>query len=150
MKDPELFSTINIEQLLSTIENDKINYLENKNMKIITDDIFHIIKRLNATTQTKLSICNKLSGYRYVDEIRDLHKGKHTRWIRKNNDNPVLTNGGTLVNILFNDTGSAIVCKTYMNKFFQCKYDDCFIFQKLSTEEQVILMAYEYIENKSK
>jgi hypothetical protein len=31
-----------------------------------------------------------------------------------------------------------------MNRFIQYKFDDCITFQKLSTEEQLIMMAYEH------
>ena len=148
LKDPELFSTIDIENLLKNIENDKTDYLENKTLKTISDDIFYKINDFHITDETKEIFCNKLAGYRYVDEIRELHKGTHTRWIRKTNYSPTLTNGGTLVNIVFNDKGTTFICRGYSNKFFQCKFDDCLVFQKLSLEEQLILMAYEYIEKK--
>ena len=148
LKDPELLSTIDIDQLLKTIEDNKNDYLENKTIKKVTDDIFNIINTLNTTDEKKTLLCNKLSGYRHVDEIRELHKGKYTRWIRKKfqNENPLLTNGGTLVNIIFTDGGTNITCKTTMNRFFQYKFDECLVFQKLSMEEQLILMAYEYID----
>jgi hypothetical protein len=132
------------------VENEKNDYLENKTLQIITDDIFHKINSLYTSIELKESFCSKLAGYRYVDEIRELHKGKHTRWIRKSASPPLLTNGGTLVNIIFNDTGTSFTCKGYSKHFFQCRFDDCLVFQKLSVEEQVILMAYEYIEKKSK
>jgi hypothetical protein len=31
-------------------------------------------------------------------------------------------------------------------RFIQYKFDDCLTFQKLSSEEQLILMAYEHLE----
>jgi hypothetical protein len=86
-----------------------------------------------------------LIGYRYVDEIRYLHKGKHIRWIRQNNKIPSLTNGGIVVNIKFLDNGIHIVCKNSQNRFIQYKFDDCITFQRLSVEEQLLLMAYENI-----
>ena len=84
----------------------------------------------------------QLRSNRYVDEINELHKGKHIRWIRTGTTS--LTNGGIVVDIKFKDNGTHIMCKNGMNRFIQYKFDDCITFQKLSTEEQLIMMAYEH------
>jgi hypothetical protein len=142
-KDPTLFSTMNIEELLDSIENDKNDYLENKTMEDITKEIFENICELDLSLDETKIICNRLIGYRYIDEIRDLHKGKHIRWLRIKSKTPSLTNGGILVNIKFLDNGVHIICKNSQNRFIQYKFDDCVTFQKLSVEEQLLLMAYE-------
>jgi len=143
-RDPSLFSTMNIQELLNSIDNEKNDYLENKTMDDITKQIFDAISELEFTLEEANSICNRLIGYRHVDEIHELHKGKHIRWIRLKN--PTLTNGGILVNIKFLDNGVHIVCKNSQNRFIQYKFDDAITFQKLSVEEQLILMAYEHLE----
>lgn len=145
MKDPELFSKIDIEHLLDCIDNEKSDYLENKTMKSVSHDIFFVINRLKITMEQKEGFCQKLSGYRHVDEIRELHKGKHIRWIRY--DMPEkMTNGAIITNIKFLDNGTQVLCKNSQNRFIQIKFDECHIFQKLTMEEQLILMAYEYME----
>ena len=55
-----------------------------------------------------------------------------------------LTNGGIVVDINFTKEHTLIVCRNYRNYFIKYKFDDCITFQKLSTEEQLILMAYDY------
>jgi len=150
-KDPSLFSTMNIQDLLNSIENEKNDYLENKTMADVTKQMFETISELDLSLEETQNICNRLIGYRYVDEIHELHKGKHIRWIRivKSNTNckkPLLTNGGILVNIKFLDNGVHIICKNSQNRFIQYKFDDRITFQKLSVEEQLLLMAYENIE----
>jgi hypothetical protein len=158
LKDPELFSTIDIEKLLDSIENEKNEYLDEKTMEDITKDIYEIINEVFYEDE-KEEICNKLVGYRYVDLLHELHKGKHIRWIRHNknnkNDNnqknvigPKLTNGGIVTDIKFLDNGTHILCKNLMGRFIQYKFDDCYTFQKLSVDEQLILMAYEHISTK--
>lgn len=142
-RDPTLFSTMDIEKLLDSIENEKNDYLENKTMEDITNDIFDSISDLDISLEQAKFLCSRLIGYRYIDEIRDLHKGKHIRWIRINNKEPSLTNGGILVNIKFLDNGVHIICKNSQNRFIQYKFDDSITFQKLSVEEQLLLMAYE-------
>lgn len=147
-KDPTLFSTLDITTLLSVIENDKNDYLENKTMKNITEEIYNKISKI-CLPDDREPMCNKLIGYRYVDEIHELHKGKHVRWIRMTNHDNMparLTNGGIVVDIKFLDNGTHILCKNSRHQFIQYKFDDCYTFQKLSVEEQLILMAYDYSE----
>ena len=191
LKDPELFSTLDIEQLLDSIENDKNDYLENKTMNLVTEDIFKLIINLKLQSKDVEEICQRLIGYRYVDEVHELHKGKHIRWIRHTNSKtPVtpsikknenlshfsnglvtdknnfdddnrpkiisgrcnskncLTNGGIVMDIKFLDNGTHVLCMNNMRRFIQYKFDECYTFQKLSTEEQLILMAYEHMEKK--
>ena len=142
LKDPNLFSTIDIDNLLSKIETDKHDYLENKTMASITTEIYELISDQFHEIDKKKEICKKLTGYRYVDEINELHKGKHIRWIR--NGTGTLTNGAIVVDIKFMDNGIHVMCKNGMNRFIQYKFDDCITFQKLSNEEQLIMMAYDY------
>lgn len=145
IKDPNLFSTLDIENLLNTLETDKNDYLETKTMQSITDDIYETVSNQIQTLKNVEEVCKKLAGYRYVDEINELHKGKHVRWIRINGE--TLTNGGIVVDIKFLDNGIQVMCKNSMNRFIQYKFDDCITFQKLTTDEQLILMAYEYTQN---
>ena len=77
-----------------------------------------------------------------IEELQELHKGKHVRWIRKNNGK--LTNGGIIVDIKFYETGTQILCMGSGKSFIQYKYDECFTFQKMSEAEQLVVMAYEY------
>ena len=146
MKDPTLFSTIDIDKLLESIENDKNDYLEKKSMKIITNEIYEKIEELQIPSKTRREYCHKLAGYRLVDDVHELHKGKHLRWIRETS--PKLTNGGIVMNIKFLDTGTHVLCMSNGNRFIQFKFDECIIFQKMTLEEQLILMAYDYLEKK--
>ena len=149
MKDPELFSTLDIEKLLENIENEKNNYLDGKTMKSINDEIYEKTNQLENCEHKE--ICNKLIGYRYVDELHELHKGKHVRWIRLYKDDSQindikLTNGGIVTDIKFMNNGTHVLCMNSMRRFIQYKFDECLTFQKLSIDEQLILMAYEHME----
>lgn len=150
MKDPTLFSSMDVEKLLESIENDKNDYLQNKSMKIITQEIYETIQNLQLPQQTKLEYCQKLIGYRLVDDVHELHVGKHVRWIREhvltNGQAQVLTNGGIVTTIKFLDNGTQVLCKSNGLRFIQFKFDECIIFQKMTLEEQLIMMAYDYIE----
>lgn len=143
LKDPTLLSTLDIEKLLETIDKERNDYLENKTTQGIIDDIFDKISELNLPSELAKKICDKLIGYRYVDEIHELHKGKHVRWIRTGQKDITLTNGGIITDIKFLDNGTHVLCMTPMRRFIQYKFDDCLTFQKMSSEEQLILLAYE-------
>ena len=90
----------------------------------------------------------KLTEYRYVDEIYQLQRGKHVRWIRPNpdtlgfplNKKPTLTVGGVVVDIKITDSGVQVLCKNG-RRYIQYKFDDCLTYQKLSTDELLILTA---------
>lgn len=140
-KDPTLFSTMDIQNILDSIENEKNDYLENKTLSSIQDSILESLEDLEMPEDGIKRICKKLIEYRYVEEINELHTGKHIRWIRKTNKN--LTNGGIIMDIKFLDTGTQVLCRNANNRFIQIKFDDCMIYQKLSVEEQLILLAYE-------
>ena len=142
LKDPSLLSDIDIDELLNSLENSKNDYLENKTLESVNREIFNIVTGLDIPLNIKQNYCDKLIGYRVVDELHELHKGKHVRWIR--HDNKKLTNGGIVVDIKFLNTGIQVLCKNSMNKFIQYKYDDCITFQKLNETEQLIMMAYNY------
>jgi hypothetical protein len=49
------------------------------------------------------------------------------------------------VDILFNNNGTNIMVRNSMNKIIQIKYDSNTIFQKLTTQEQLLLLAYNYV-----
>ena len=95
--------------------------------------------------EEKKKICDKLIGYRFVENLNELHKGKHVRWIRKSTNK--LTNGGIIVDIKFLNNGIQILCKNSMNRFIQYKYDECITYQKMNEAEQLVVMAYEYASN---
>lgn len=143
LKDPTLTSNLDIEKLIESLDDERNEYLENKTMKDINADIFNKIKNLHIDLIKKKEFCEKLIGYHPIEEVYELHKGKHIRWIRNNK----LTNGGIIVNIKFTDNGTQVLCMNSAKKFIQIKIDECIIFQKMSETEQLIIMAYESSQN---
>ncbi len=141
LTDSSLFSTIDIEELLEGIDEDKYENLEDYTMESINKEIFEIIKE--SSIENKKENCNKLIGYKYINELNELSTGRHIRWVKHSNNK--LTNGGILVNFKFLDNGTHLTIMNINRRFSQIKFDDCFIFQKLLPEEQIILMAYEHL-----
>jgi hypothetical protein len=149
--DPEVFSQINMDKLMESIENEKNQYLENKKTSDIAQEILDSMEMFNISPNDIAPLCNKLVGYRYVDEIYQLHKGKHVRWIKKadiNKKPQLLNRGGIVIDVKFEDKGIYIICcvsnTSYILKY---KYDDCLTYQKLSMDEQLILLANNYIQS---
>jgi hypothetical protein len=144
INDPELLSSIDVDDLLDSLETTNNDYLENKTFDSITKEVYDSVNETIIDEQIREDICMKLVGYRLVDELQDLHKGKHIRWIRRANSK--LTNGGVVVDIKFLDNGTQILCMNSGKRFIQYKYDECVTFQKLSQTESLILMIYEHAE----
>ena len=134
-RDPTLFSRIDINELLKNAKTD----LE-KTQTEITAEIEDALKQY-ALSETLIA---KLKEYRIVSKVFEIQRGKHIRWLRP--PGSTLTAGGIVVEIKFLDEGTHILCKC-RNRFIQIKMDDCIIFQKLSHDEQLILMAYEFLHN---
>jgi hypothetical protein len=145
--DPSLLSKIDVNQLLNSLENKNNDYLENKTLNDIHNDKFNALTELNLPDETLRKYCDKLADFRLVEDVYELHKGKFVRWINTEKDNNYkLQNGGIVVDIKFLDNGLYILCMNNApRRFIQYKFDSCITFQKLSTEEQLILMAYEKI-----
>jgi hypothetical protein len=142
-KDPSLVSNIDIDSLLTATENERNNFLLNKTVDGLYQDKYNVLTQHLSTFSSKsdiIQLCNKLHSYRYVDDIYQFDRGRHIRWIRKLT-HPKLTNGATLMDIKFLDNGTHILCKTVQHRFLQLKFDDCLFFQKLSTDEEMILFA---------
>jgi hypothetical protein len=144
INDQSLKNTIDIDQILDTINKTDVDHLGNKTLKDFCIEINETLKDLGIDNLEREMYCKKLTEYRVVDEIYKLHKGKHVRWIRTNTKMN-LTNGGIVVDIKFLDNGIHIVCKN-KNRFIQYKFDDCITFQKLSIDELLILSCCELID----
>ena len=157
--NPDLKSQIDIEELLSAIEDQRHDHLSDKSLKSIAketlDELTNIFvlkpnlvsNKQDIQTRKRFikELYNKLKEYRLINEIFEIHTGKHVRWIRTPTINglpPFLTIGGIVMDIKFSDTGTHILVKTPGSRFVQFKYDDCVIFQRLAAEEQLILAAH--------
>ena len=92
------------------------NYLENKTILSIKNDINNVLINMNINIEQRNELLNKLKYYRFVDKIYELHTGKHTRWLCK--DNYHLKVGGILTNIKFLDNGTHILLYNKNQKRF--------------------------------
>jgi len=52
-----------------------------------------------------------------------------------------------ICDIKITDNGVLITCKNFMHRHYTFKMDECLIFQKLTTQEKVIIHALDHLEN---
>ena len=138
-KDTSLLASIDIDLLLENIDH---NDLENKTLDSIANENQRVLENLSLKKDTIKSYFDKLAGFTYINDLYQIHKGKYIRWINPKNQ---LTNGGIVVDILFNNNGTNIMVRNSIHKIIQIKYDTNTIFQKLTAHEQLLLMAYNYV-----
>jgi hypothetical protein len=134
-------STSNKDFEAELLLNETKSYLENKTMASILKEKEEVLMSLSIDNEMNNVLMKKLHEYRFVDEIYELHRGKHVRWIRKSDISQGLKLGGIVVDIKFLDNGTQILVRNRYsgNKMMQYKFDDVLTFQKLSCDEQIIL-----------
>lgn len=120
------------------------HYLDGKTFNLLSKEIKEVLHQHNIFPNPFLE---KLDGYRYVDEINELFRGKFIRWIRIETKTkiPKLTNGAMVMEIKFLDDGIQVLCRNGANRFIQFKWDDCLVFQKLTDEEWMLLSVKSHI-----
>jgi len=110
------------------------------NAKKIKNQKTMVLKSLGLSISMIKEFLLLLSYYRYVDEINQFRYGSYIRWIRK--DEPEkLTKGMFLCDIIIGDEGVYIKGRIFPNRFLNVSINDCIFFQKMTTQELIILKA---------
>ena len=139
---------MDVNKLLKALDDESNENLFNLTTKKILEMNLKILKELELDKNETLIILKKLKEYKYVDEMSDLKYGTYLRWIPINNpENIELTKGAIFCELKITDNGVFIVCKNfgYSTKHFQIKMDECLVFQKLTSQEQVLLSALDHL-----
>lgn len=141
---------MDLDKLLYALDNDNNENIINLTSKKILELNYNIIKELHLDKPTTLNYLKKLRGYRYVDEIHDLKHGSFIRWIPIIDPNYLpLHYCGMICDIKITDNGVIITCKNFMHRHYTFKMDETLIFQKLTTQETVIIQALDHLESTS-
>lgn len=141
-EDPSLYSTVDIHELLDSLNDEKYDYILNKTAYDIQHEVYTILNE-NEIEHIQ-QYAQKLLSYRYVDDLNELHVGKFIRWIRRGDKK--LTNGNILVNVDFTKKGTQLLMKSPTNRFIRIHWDDCIVFQILTPDEQLLLTTNQYIQ----
>ena len=144
---PEAKSKINIDELLDSLDNEQNASIMKLNTKKIIDQKIDALYELNLPNEEITELLYKLNNYRLVDELPDIKEGSYIRWINLSNPNDLkLRLGGHVCDIIIEKSGIHIKCMK-RGRFFQIKLDQCIVFQKLSAQEEIILIALDHLEN---
>lgn len=136
------------DDLLNALENESNASIVELSTKKINIQKQLIFDQLNLTGEKRECFADKLSNYRYCNDLKDIQYGFYIRWIPlKNPEKIYITNGGHICDIKIINNEIHIVCKNNMNNFFQIKFDECLLFQKISPQENVILNVLDYLES---
>ena len=141
---------MDVNKLIDALDNENNEKILNLTTKKIKEMNMKILMELSLSREKFLSISQKLNGYRYVDEIDDLKCGTYLKWIVLTDpdpDNLQLNKGALFCEIKCKDDGVFIVCKNmgFSSRHFQIKMDECLLFQKLNTQELILLSALDHL-----
>jgi hypothetical protein len=136
-----------IDELLNALGNDSNESVMNLNTSKIKSLKNDMLQRLGLSGKELKEMHKKLKYYRYCSDMSDINYGCYIRWIPlKNPEKIKLTNGGIIIDIDIINDCFQIKVKNNMNRIFQIKFDECYIFQKLTNQESVILGVLDYLE----
>ena len=146
--DPDVFSTYEIEELMKIVGEEKEHKLENLTNKIIEKELKKMcIKKFNnREAYDKL----REGEYRYINELHELRLGRYIRWLREDGK---LVAGGKLVRIHIANEHVVCTCISTIVKsggapyFFNVFFNKVHMFQKLTTDEKIILAVKDYLES---
>ena len=142
---------MDVNKLMNALDNDNNESIINLTTKKIMEINLNILKELHLQKEYTLDYLKKLKGYRYVDEINELRNGSFIKWIPITNpDYLPLHHCGMICEIKITDNGVLITCKNFMHRHYTFKMDECLIFQKLTTQEQIIISALDHLEKTKK
>ena len=140
--------TLDIDKLEKALDNNSNESIINFTTDKIREMNWKIIQELKLEKQIALDYLWKLKGYKYVDELTDLKHGAFVRWIPITDpDYLPLNQCGIVCDIKIGDEGVFINCKNFMHRHYNFKMDDVIIFQKLTSQELVILSALDHLKD---
>jgi hypothetical protein len=138
---------MDVNKLMYALDNDNNESIMNLTTAKIMEMNINILKELHLEKSITLNYLKKLKGYKYIDEINDLKYGAFIKWIPIIDPNYLpLHYCGIICDIKITDNGVIIIAKNFMHRHYSFKMDECLIFQKLSTQELVILSALDHLE----
>jgi hypothetical protein len=132
--------------LVKALDNDINEGIQKYNSNLIKQIKNDYLQKLLLPREKLKLFHSKLKDYRYVDDLSDIQYGRYIRWIKLNDAlKIILSNGGVIIDIKILQNGIHVVCKNFNNQRFQIKIDECYIFQKLTDQEKIILFALDHV-----
>ena len=147
---------INVDELLKSIESDKLLSVSKLSYDKINTIKYNVLTRVGLEDDELESMLLKLSDYRYVEELQDIHHGAFVRYIpltknsskSKQENEIILKPGGFICDIKILGSGVQLLCRNHFRKMFQLRLDEVLLFQKLTKQEEIILSVFDYLNKK--
>lgn len=135
---------IDLDDIISDIDKYKLTGLNTKKVKDIKTKI---LKRLVINPEELKHYHKLLNQYRYIDEVDEFRFGSYIRWFNlKNVDSFKLMRGGFIVDLKPSGNDINILCKNGNNRFFYLKMNESIIFQKNTTQEQLLIRILDHLK----
>lgn len=131
-----------VNDILKSVEESELSDTNYGEIKSEINDILQKIGYKNVKETIRV-----LSEYRFSSNISDLRAGRYIRYIPLLGKNKLkLQNGGIIINIKKGDKDILIICKNQRNRIFTVSFSKSIVFQKLTTDETIILDAIKYLK----
>jgi hypothetical protein len=153
----DTIDNINVDELLKSIESDKLLSVSKLSYDKINTIKYNVLTRVGLEDDELESMLLKLSDYRYVEELQDIHHGAFVRYIpltnnssksKQDNNEIILKPGGFICDIKILGSGVQLLCRNHFRKMFQLRLDEVLLFQKLTKQEEIILSVFDYLNKK--
>ena len=153
----DTIDNMNVDELLKSIESDKLLSVSKLSYDKINTIKYNVLTRVGLEDDELEPMLLKLSDYRYVEELQDIHHGAFVRYIQLTNksnkgnkqDNEILLKpGGFICDIKILGSGVQLLCRNHFRKMFQLRLDEVLLFQKLTKQEEIILSVFDYLNKK--
>lgn len=130
------------------LENENNVVVSTLNTRKITAEKLHQLRELGLNPHVLQDFMTKLKDYRHVDDLNGLTHGAYIRWIDlKNPERLTLARGAIVCDIKIGQKGVSLLCKTHPTPaLFYINMDEVVIFQRMSQQERIILIAMDYLD----
>ena len=138
-----------IDKLLESLDNVENSSIMNLTTSKIMEHKNNILQKLNLERNLLKTFHKKLKKYRYCSDLSDLQFGNFIRWISLKDPSKIfLTNGAFFSDYVYTKDSVKIVCRNNRGFTFQIKFDEVIIFQKLNSQEEILLKVLDYLDKK--
>lgn len=131
------------------LENENNATITTLNTRKITAEKLRFLRKLGLSDEGLQDYMTKLKDYRHVDDLSGVTHGAYIRWIDlKNPERIALARGAIICDIKIGQKGVLLLCKTHPSPaMFHVNMDECLIFQRLTDQERIILVAMDYLDS---
>jgi hypothetical protein len=139
---------MDVELLQKALDNETNQDLMQLTTKKIEETKRYMVSQLHFSAKETNKILRQLREYRYVENMDEIKEGFFVRWFDLSDpENLSLQRVAIVCEIQVADEGVYIVLRNFGNAYFTIQLDKSLVFQKLSSQEKVILAALDYTAN---